>query len=67
MVAQNNIHEDVAEEVIEMANDQAKVLSSDKEVINECLDDKQVEEKRPSKRIRVTQEEMVKDKKPKKG
>ncbi|GKA30520.1 hypothetical protein Tco_0716825, partial [Tanacetum coccineum] len=27
----------------------------------------EVEERRPSKRIRVTQEEMVKDEKPKKG
>ncbi|GJT39361.1 hypothetical protein Tco_0939226, partial [Tanacetum coccineum] len=52
--------------VIEMANDQAEVLSSDKEVTDECLDDEQVEESRPSKRIRVTQEEMIKDKKPKK-
>nr|GEZ00945.1 hypothetical protein [Tanacetum cinerariifolium] len=40
VVAQNNVHEEVAEEV---------------------------EERRPSKRIRVTQKEMVKDEKPKKG
>ena len=45
-----------------MANDQADALSSD-----ECLDDEQLEEKRPSKRIIVTQEEMIKDEKPKKG
>nr|GEY52508.1 hypothetical protein [Tanacetum cinerariifolium] len=50
----------VVEEVIEMANDQAKTLSSDKEVTNECLDDEQVEKSRPSKRIRVMKEEMVK-------
>nr|GEW76719.1 hypothetical protein [Tanacetum cinerariifolium] len=40
VVAQNNVHEE---------------LSSDKEMIDECLDDEQVEERRPSKRIRVTQ------------
>nr|GEV42255.1 hypothetical protein [Tanacetum cinerariifolium] len=67
VLAQNNVHEEVAEEVIEMANDQAEALSSDKEVTDECLDDEQVEKRRPSKRIRVTQEEMVKDEKPKKG
>nr|GEV66180.1 hypothetical protein [Tanacetum cinerariifolium] len=55
VVAQNNVHEEFAEEVIEMANDQAEALSSDKEMIDECLDDEQVEERRPSKRIRVTQ------------
>ncbi|GJU37235.1 hypothetical protein Tco_1185589 [Tanacetum coccineum] len=58
---------EVAEEVIEMANDQAEALSSDKEVTDECLDDEHVEERRPSKRIRVTQKEIVKDEKPKKG
>nr|GEV88690.1 hypothetical protein [Tanacetum cinerariifolium] len=57
----------VAKEVIEMANDQAKALSSDKEVIDECLDDEQVGKSRPSKRIRVTQEEMIKDQKSKKA
>ncbi|GJV09966.1 hypothetical protein Tco_1351507 [Tanacetum coccineum] len=57
----------VAEEVIEMANDQAEALSLDKEVTDECLDDEQVGESRPSKRIRVTQEEMVKDQKSKKA
>nr|GEV73528.1 hypothetical protein [Tanacetum cinerariifolium] len=40
---------------------------SDQKVADECVDDEHVEERRPSKRIRVTQEEMVKDKKPKKG
>ncbi|GJY87182.1 hypothetical protein Tco_0501810 [Tanacetum coccineum] len=60
------VHEDVTEEVIEMTNDQAKALS-DQEVADECLDDEQVEEKRPSKRIRVTQKDMVKDEKPNKG
>ncbi|GKD39814.1 hypothetical protein Tco_1260021 [Tanacetum coccineum] len=54
MVAKNNIHVGVVEEVIEMANDQAEALSSDKEVTDECLDDEQVGESRPSKRIRVT-------------
>nr|GEX13802.1 hypothetical protein [Tanacetum cinerariifolium] len=49
------VHEDVVEDVIKMANDQAEVLS-DQEVADECLDDEQVEEKRPSKRIRVNQE-----------
>nr|GEV72225.1 hypothetical protein [Tanacetum cinerariifolium] len=53
----------VVEEVIEMANDQAETLSSDKEVTDECLDDEQVEKSRPSKRIRVMKEEMVKDEK----
>ncbi|GJX86083.1 hypothetical protein Tco_0336857 [Tanacetum coccineum] len=67
VVLQNNVHEEVAEEVIEMANDQAEALSSDQEVTDECLDDEQDEERRPNKRIRVTQEEMVKDEKPKKG
>nr|GEZ24588.1 hypothetical protein [Tanacetum cinerariifolium] len=61
------VHERVTEEVIEMANDQAEALSSDKEVTDECLDDKQVGESRPSKRIRVTKEEMVKDQKSKKA
>ncbi|GKC89608.1 hypothetical protein Tco_1150257 [Tanacetum coccineum] len=61
VVSQNYVHEGVAEEVIEMANDQAEALSSDKEVSNECLDDEHVGESRPSKRIRVTKEEMVKD------
>nr|GEU66683.1 hypothetical protein [Tanacetum cinerariifolium] len=58
--------EEVAKEVMEMANDQAEALS-DQEVADDCLDDEQVEEKRPSKRIRVTQEEMVKNEKTKKG
>ncbi|GKF62418.1 hypothetical protein Tco_0182472, partial [Tanacetum coccineum] len=52
--------------IIKMANDQAEALS-DQEVADDCLDDEQVKERRPSKRIRVTQEKMVKDKKPKKG
>ncbi|GJU70485.1 hypothetical protein Tco_1256744, partial [Tanacetum coccineum] len=60
------VHEDVTKEVIEMANNQAEALS-DQEMADECLDDKQVKERRPSKRIRVIQEEMVKDEKPKKG
>ncbi|GJT33258.1 hypothetical protein Tco_0923677 [Tanacetum coccineum] len=34
VVVQNNLHEEVVEEVIEMANDQAEALSSDQEVIN---------------------------------
>ncbi|GKD75948.1 hypothetical protein Tco_1334230 [Tanacetum coccineum] len=67
VVSQNNVHERVAEEVIKMANDQAEALSSDKEVTDECLDDEQVGEGRPSKRIRVTKEELVKDKKSKKA
>ncbi|GKD95180.1 hypothetical protein Tco_1375017 [Tanacetum coccineum] len=60
VVVQNNVHKEVSEEVIEMANNQAEALSSDQEVTDECLDDEQVEERRPSKRIRGTQEEMVK-------
>ncbi|GJR13022.1 hypothetical protein Tco_0795674 [Tanacetum coccineum] len=36
------LHEGVAEEVIEMANDQAEALSFDKEVTDECLDDEHV-------------------------
>ncbi|GJS00947.1 hypothetical protein Tco_0317455 [Tanacetum coccineum] len=67
VVSQNNVHEEVAEEVIKMANDQAKALSYDQEVTGECLDDEHVEERRPSKRIRVTQKEMVNNEKPKKG
>nr|GEW45841.1 hypothetical protein [Tanacetum cinerariifolium] len=57
----------VVEEVIEMANDQAEALSYDKEVTDECLDDEHVGKSRPSKRIRVTKEEMVKDQKSKKA
>nr|GFB61075.1 hypothetical protein [Tanacetum cinerariifolium] len=67
VVAQNNVHERVAEEIIEMANDQAEALSSDKKVTDECLDDEQVGESRPSKRIIFTQEGMVTDEKLKKG
>nr|GEV12779.1 hypothetical protein [Tanacetum cinerariifolium] len=67
VVSQNNVHERVAEEVIEMANDQAEALSSDKEVTIECLDDEHVGKSRPSKRIRVTKKEMVKDQKSKKS
>ncbi|GJX60451.1 hypothetical protein Tco_0291841 [Tanacetum coccineum] len=48
------VHEDVVEKVIKMANDQAEALS-DQKVADKCLDDEQVEERRPSKRIRVTQ------------
>ncbi|GJW82285.1 hypothetical protein Tco_0146260 [Tanacetum coccineum] len=50
----------VAEEVMEMANDQAEALS-DQEVADDCLDDEHVEERRPSKMIKVTQEEMFKE------
>nr|GFB43132.1 hypothetical protein [Tanacetum cinerariifolium] len=60
------VHEEVAKEVIEMANDQAEALS-DQEVADDCLDDEQVKERRPRKRIKVTQEEMFKDEKLKKG
>ncbi|GJT79544.1 hypothetical protein Tco_1053886 [Tanacetum coccineum] len=67
VVAQNNVHEGVTEEVIEMTNDQAEALSSDKEVTDECLYDEWAGESRPSKRIRVTQEEMVMDQKSKKA
>ncbi|GJY23265.1 hypothetical protein Tco_0396923 [Tanacetum coccineum] len=52
--------------VMEMATDQDEALS-DQEVADDSLDDEQVEERRPRKRIRVTQEETVKDEKPKKG
>nr|GEX26281.1 hypothetical protein [Tanacetum cinerariifolium] len=55
------------EKVIEMANNQAEALSFDKEVTDECLDDEQIEEKRPTKWIRVTQKEMIKYEKLKKG
>ncbi|GJT86612.1 hypothetical protein Tco_1068329 [Tanacetum coccineum] len=37
------------------------------DVVDDSLDDEHVEEGRPSKRIRIPQEEMVKDEKPKKG
>nr|GEV74617.1 hypothetical protein [Tanacetum cinerariifolium] len=43
------VHAYIAEEVIKMANDQAEALS-DQEVADECLDDEQVKERRPSKR-----------------
>nr|GEV02579.1 hypothetical protein [Tanacetum cinerariifolium] len=66
VVVQNNVHEEVAEEVIKMAKHQAEALS-DQEVTGECLDDEQFEERRPNKRIKVTQKEMAKDEKPKKG
>nr|GFC25283.1 hypothetical protein [Tanacetum cinerariifolium] len=67
VVAQNNVHEEVAEEVIDMANDQAEALPSDKEVTDECLDDEQFEERRQRKSVKVTQEDTPKDEKPKKG
>ncbi|GJU00323.1 hypothetical protein Tco_1110661 [Tanacetum coccineum] len=59
------IYEEVAQEVVEMANDQDETLSN-QEVADDSLDDEEVEEGRPSKRIIVTHEEMVKDEKPKK-
>nr|GEW29432.1 hypothetical protein [Tanacetum cinerariifolium] len=52
-----------AEEVMEMANDQDEA-QFDQEVDDDSLDHKHVEERRPSKRIRVTQEEIIKDEKP---
>nr|GFB11143.1 hypothetical protein [Tanacetum cinerariifolium] len=52
---------DQAIQVMEMANDKVRELS------NQEVADEQVKERRPSKRIRVTQKEMVKDEKPKKG
>nr|GEW54034.1 hypothetical protein [Tanacetum cinerariifolium] len=67
VLSQNNVHKEVAEEIIKMANDHAEELSSDQVVTDNYLDDEHVEERRPSKRIRVTQEEMVNDKNPKKG
>nr|GEW17641.1 hypothetical protein [Tanacetum cinerariifolium] len=57
---------EVAKEVMEMVNDQDEALS-DLEVADDSLDDEQVEERRPSKRIRVIQEKMVNDEKPNKG
>ncbi|GJT79542.1 hypothetical protein Tco_1053884 [Tanacetum coccineum] len=66
VVSQNNIYKGVIEEVIEMANGQVEALSSDKEVTDECLDDEQVGESRPSKKIRVTKEEMSRIKSQKK-
>ncbi|GKC90321.1 hypothetical protein Tco_1150970 [Tanacetum coccineum] len=48
-------------------DDDASISGKYQEVADDCLDDEQVKERRPSKRIRVTQEKMVKDKKPKKG
>ncbi|GJR91960.1 hypothetical protein Tco_0215971 [Tanacetum coccineum] len=47
------VHEKVAKEVMEMANDQAETLS-DQELADDCLDDEQFEERRPRKRIKVT-------------
>ncbi|GJY72226.1 hypothetical protein Tco_0475929 [Tanacetum coccineum] len=49
-----------------MDNDQDEALS-DQEVADDSLNDEHVEERRLNKRIRVTQEEMVKDEKPKKA
>nr|GEX70957.1 hypothetical protein [Tanacetum cinerariifolium] len=60
------VYEDVVEEVMEMANDQDEVLS-DQEVADDSSDDEHIEEKRPSKKIRVVQEEIVKDERAKKG
>ncbi|GJU48428.1 hypothetical protein Tco_1217983 [Tanacetum coccineum] len=48
-------------------SDQAIKDVVDQEVANDSLDDDEVERGRASKRIRVTQEEMVKDKNAKKG
>ncbi|GJW91961.1 hypothetical protein Tco_0169514 [Tanacetum coccineum] len=48
------VHEEVAEEVIEMANDQDEALS-DQEVADDSLDDEPNKERRPRKRIKVTQ------------
>ncbi|GJW83482.1 hypothetical protein Tco_0156627 [Tanacetum coccineum] len=66
VVVQNNVQQEVAKEVMEMDNDQAKELS-DQEVANDCLDDKQVKERRPSKRIKDTQGEWSRMKSQKKG
>ncbi|GJW86642.1 hypothetical protein Tco_0161982 [Tanacetum coccineum] len=60
------IEDVVAKEVMEMANDQDEA-PSDQEVADDPLVDEHVEEKRPSKRIKVTQEEMVMDEKQKKS
>ncbi|GJX71145.1 hypothetical protein Tco_1040532 [Tanacetum coccineum] len=46
------VYEEVAKEVMEMANDQDEALS-DQEVADDSLDDEHVEEIRPSKKIRV--------------
>nr|GEW95729.1 hypothetical protein [Tanacetum cinerariifolium] len=60
VLVQNNVYEEVAEEVIEMANDQAEALS-DQEVTNECLDDEQGKDcakitKKQSKPNKIEQE-----------
>nr|GEX35155.1 hypothetical protein [Tanacetum cinerariifolium] len=48
VVAQNNVHEEVAEEVIEIANDQVEAPPMyGQEVTDECLDDKHAVETRP--------------------
>ncbi|GKD44216.1 hypothetical protein Tco_1268861, partial [Tanacetum coccineum] len=59
------VYEEVAKEVMEMANDQAKELS-DQEVADDCLDDEHVEERRPIKRIKDTQGEWSRMKSQKK-
>ncbi|GKA71323.1 hypothetical protein Tco_0777462 [Tanacetum coccineum] len=46
-------YEEVAKEVVEMANDQDETLYV-QEVVDDSLDDEEVEDERPSKRIRVT-------------
>ncbi|GJV53566.1 hypothetical protein Tco_1449307 [Tanacetum coccineum] len=77
VVVQNNVQQEVAREVIfnllvykevvveviEMAKDQDEALY-DQEMADDSLDHEQVKEKRPSKRIKVTKEYMVKDEKP---
>nr|GEU63694.1 hypothetical protein [Tanacetum cinerariifolium] len=57
---------EVAGEVMEIANDQDEELF-DQEVADDCLDDERVKERIPSKRIRDTHGEMVKDENPKKA
>ncbi|GJV64366.1 hypothetical protein Tco_1475194 [Tanacetum coccineum] len=52
--------------ISDQANDQDEALF-DQEVADESFNDEEVEQARPSKWIRVTQEEIIKDEKAKKG
>nr|GEX99638.1 hypothetical protein [Tanacetum cinerariifolium] len=55
VAVQNNFHE----EVIEMDNDQAEALSSDREVTDECLDDEQVEKEDQARGLESTKKRWL--------
>ncbi|GJW78344.1 hypothetical protein Tco_0140026 [Tanacetum coccineum] len=66
LVYNPTIYEEVVEEVVERANDQDE-SKFNQEVADDFFDDEEVKQARPSKRIRVTQEEMINDEKANKG